>query len=265
MLSKAIVFVFSFLGIFTLLLGTFNTVPFPINEGAGGTPTEIRKQFDIANVTVYGSGGSDNMTYPYTSLTDAPGAPQWTTKSSGKYLEIWWGTWYGEHLQLRDAQMEWWGVDYHAMTLRNRQGQLISNYGYDTGDPENTEITAPILQATWEPNYDASYFEAKCDHLIANVLFTFNQTTYSTITDAYNAGYLDYSLTYGLDYNGTGLSAWSIVGSLLAFQAPNIGITGIGGTILSGIIAAPLIACVMYLAYKIITGIIPWVSGGSGD
>jgi ABC-type thiamin/hydroxymethylpyrimidine transport system permease subunit len=162
--------------------------------------------------------------------------------------------------------MEWWGVDFHALTLKNRQGQPISVYGYDTGDPENTEITAPILQATWEANYDASYFEAKCEHLMANVLFTFNQTTYSTITDAYNAGYIDYSLTYGLDYNATGLSAWSIVASLLSFQAIDIGMpAGMATTILSGIIAAPIGAAVVYLAYKIIAGIIPFISGGSGD
>lgn len=271
MLSKAIVFIFSFLGIFTLLLATFNTVSFPINQASGGTPTAIAEKFTLANMTVYGNGGNDNMTYPYSSLDDSPTAPDWETNSSGKYLEVWWGLYSGfgvvpyKYISLRDVQMQWWGRDYHGMTLYLRNGLAISTTGIFAGWLPNTQIIKEMLVYTYETAYSASYFHAQCEHLTANILFQYNQTTYASIGDAWDAGDIGYSITYGLDYTGSGLSAWSIVGALLSFQAPNIGITGVGGTILSGIIAAPIYACIAYLAYKFITGIIPWVSGGSGD
>jgi hypothetical protein len=58
---------------------------------------------------------------------------------------------------------------------------------------------------------------------------------------------------------------FSLLGQILTFQAPVLGVPGIFGSILNAIIAIPLYATTGYLIYKLIAGIAPWLSGGSGD
>jgi hypothetical protein len=45
----------------------------------------------------------------------------------------------------------------------------------------------------------------------------------------------------------------------------DLGIPGDGGKMLNLLLWAPFMVMGVYLAYKITTGVIPWMSGGSGD
>jgi len=230
---------------------------------------EIQEQFEAADLLAYKNTATDNMTYPYSSLDDAPSPPQWETSQSGKYLEVIWfedpNPYFTMHIiSLRDVQMEWWGRDYHALTLKNRQGQPISSYGY-SGSVANTEISKAVLVANFEAAFNATYFSGRCEHLMTNILISYNWSEYASIGVAFDAGKLGYSLTYDVDYNATGLNGWNIAASLLSFQAPDIGIGGVGGIIINACVAIPIWALVAYIVFKLIAGIIPFISGGSGD
>ena len=93
MFTKTALFIFSFIGLFAVLFAGIPTDFFSISyEASAGYQQEVADTLDSANVTIYSSLGSDNMTYQYSSYHDHPTAPEFSAGlPSGQYLEIWWG------------------------------------------------------------------------------------------------------------------------------------------------------------------------------
>jgi len=260
MLSKATVFVFVFLGVWALLVGLIPTDFIT----AGFNPTyremELAEKFSMANVTQYADAGNDFMTFSYSSMDDGPAPPDWELPINNQYLEIWWG-FYGpvRALQFRHTTVTWWGRAYYEMPIYGLDGQtLVVESPLILGDQYNT------LTDNWSDSANASVFYTQSP-VKASYLLEFNRTRYADWAAAWIGGEISYSISYEINVNATAVSAWTLIGQLLTFQAPSLSMTGVGGIIINSVIAFPVWALIAYLVYKFCTGIAPFLSGGGGD
>jgi len=251
-----LIFLFVCVAIFGVLFATIPSAFFATShEARVGSDKAVAETLSLANLTVYDNLGSDNMTYSYRSFTDHPSAPQFPTGVTDEYLDIWWGADSAVRIQSRSLQFRrtykvwwWWGFE-----------RLEVSYGNGTGS--YPVILDYHLTQAWDNEVNASTFYGTSSHVLASIAFTYNQTKYSSISDAYWSGELSYDLSHEVNWNATNVNAFTILGQLLTFQNPNLGITGTGGTILNILIASPFWVMTAILIIKLIQSIIPFIRG----
>jgi hypothetical protein len=257
-LSKAIVFVFSFLGIVGLLLAFMPSEFLTAFWEPGYIEKEVTETFSIADIQMYDSLATGTFTSYPEEDTYSFGLP------SGQWLGVGWDD-YPVFPAVRSIylkhDMGGWITTYHGLKF---DVEKIRGYPYGYTNT-NERLYVTDLTNRWDSTINMSVFSAQCDHISTNIIFEIYNSSYATIADSFNAGFLNYTMSYQMNMSTTGLNAWSVVGSLLTFQAPNVGWTGTGGLIMNSIIAFPVWAMIAYLLYKLITGLIPFMSGGSGD
>lgn len=262
MLGKMLIFTFSFLGVFALLMGSipgdFITAAYVYNPSY--RDVTIQEEFEMNNMVVYDQTGGDNMTFPYDSLNDGPSPPDWEAGlPTDQYMQVWWGTTTVgmislQSIRLVHKQKNWWGyTDIDTLTMF-----------YTTGEEIGYNVVKATLEASWNEDTNSSALTGKCNTITTNILFKRHDEG-QTIGENWDDGHLDYLLNYDANFTDMSIGAFQIVGSLLAFQAPNLGIGGTWGSFLNLFIAIPCWAMIAYICYKIIAGLIPFMSGGSGD
>lgn len=256
--SKMVIFLFCTVGLFALL---FSLMPpqffaFETTYSASiGIDKAIAQAFDVANVTVYTSLGSGNMTYQWSSYHDHPSAPQHQAGlPSGQYLEVWWAddpTWIPKSLQFRHTTEEWWGLAFSRMAIYYADGSPLQYPNF---------IYVEELENAWNNDVNASVFLTKTP-VTASYLFQYNQSAYSSIVEAWDGGKLNYVLSYEPDWNASNVNAFGIMAQLLTFQNPDLGIEGDAGTIFNFIVAAPFWTMTAILILLVIQSLIPFIRG----
>lgn len=257
--AKLAIYVFTFLGVFALLFGFIDGRFFLVSYSANaGYDPEIAERFSLANVTMYANTGNDNMTYAYSSYHD--NSPhEWSAGlPSGQYLEVWWSNPvyvppFVRILEFRHIEKVWWGLQIH-----DRFSFKGAKSGVEYPDERLTEYN---LLDEYDSATNGSSFYAECAHIPVSVIFEYNQTKYSDIEDAWDNDEISYTLSYEVDWNATQVSALTILGKLLTFQSPDLGITGDGGLILNGLIAIPFIIMVIVLIILLVQSVIPFIRG----
>lgn len=91
--------------------------------------------------------------------------------------------------------------------------------------------------------------------------FVYNSTTYSSWSDAWDGGELE--LYVGMGWNDAieQQNAWSLIWSILAFQAPEVFGDSAGGLLMNSLIAVPLWAAFSITAAIILLWFIPLLGG----
>ena len=170
---------------------------------------------------------------------------------------------YGVFLEVRHTNpgfMGWW-TEYHWLEVQEPYATIagIDKDAYFKG------LQKEEVLRLFDEQYNASYCEFACDHLNVK-LFIVSANQSWTLEESWDNGELKLFTSYGIDWTATGTSMWTIMFQLLAFQNPELGIPGIGGTILTLGFGGGLWACIAILAFALITAVIPFVSGwGGGD
>lgn len=266
MLGKMLVFCFCLIGVFALLMATlpndFITASYVYNPSY--RDVEIEEEFDANNLVVYDESGGDNMTFPYNSLYDGPAPPDWEAGlPENQFLQVWWGTTTVgmislDSIRVVHKQRNWiltypWYSDIDTLTFYYTDGTTV---GYN--------VVALTLTNAWNDDTNSSAFNVKGKQISTSIIFKAHDTN-KTIAENWDDGTIDYLLSYEANFTASGLSAFTLIGQLLTFQAPSLGVGGDWGTFLNTIIAIPMWSCIAYIVYKVIAGLIPFVSGGSGD
>lgn len=253
--AKVVIFSFSLIGIFALLFGAIPGDFFSAYFASSlGTEKGIAERFSSANITMYGNAGGDNMTYKYSSYHDHPSAPQFSAGlPSGQYIEVWWDHYIVNRcLELRHIDEVWWGLN---------KLDWLSFTGLDSGVSYDRRLHRWDIIAEYSADRNGSAFFGECGHTSQTILLSYNQTAYPSIEDAWDAGEISYILSYEVNWNATGVSAWNIVAQLLTFQNPDLGITGTGGIILNYLVAIPLWLGIGLALLFMALAIIPLISG----
>jgi hypothetical protein len=233
------------------------------------TQKQVSGYFSRANYTLYSSSAGANITtYPYykTGIN--------TTLSTDDTLEIYWedivvtvlghAPYTTSVMHMNHAtQQYFWGiktyVSSHALTFTRSDHSSMSEV--------ETYIERNDIVADWNltGNNDCVFY-GSCDHFVITLVLVPSNSTYPTLMDAWDARTgITWLLSYEVNMNATSMSFWNILADLFSFKTLNLGIGGTAETMIGGCVAAFMIALVLIVIYKITTGLIPWISGGSGD
>ena len=91
--------------------------------------------------------------------------------------------------------------------------------------------------------------------------FIYNSTAYSSWTEAWNGGELECYVGMGWDDAIEKMNAWSLIWSIMTFQAPEVFGTGGAATVMNAVIAIPIWASFAIMGAIIILWFIPLLGG----
>jgi len=256
-LNKMFVFLFVFLGFSAVLLATMPPQFLALGVEAKYQDKEAASFFNAQNVTMYNYTLTINLTKGSSEQFDF-GLPE------GQQIEFWWDyyvAWPNRDLfQIRHLTDNLWGYwwGWHLLSLTEQfwsRTSLRSGIGLDR---------AGLLEL-FDEKSNSTYCEWYCDHLMVKLfILTANQSW--TLEESWDNGELRLYTSYGIDWTATGTSMWTVMFQLLAFQNPQLGFPGVGGTILSMGVGLALWGSISLLAFAFITSVIPfirgWVGGG---
>lgn len=259
LLSRLVIFAFCFLGMFAVM---FVAMPSGLMENQQTwdptyfrTDQQVAQFFNAHNITLYDSQASANLTFN-DHLEYQAGLP------SGWKLEIWWDD------QYRGLPIEWslgLGLLSQHWFLGTFEYWTYEDLHYSTksGIDRGEQIIKSELVTDFTTDLNGTFYSARCNSGIqVTILYTTNETDIGT---GFDAGHLSFLLSYELNATMSAVNMFTLLGQILTFQAPNLGVPGIFGTILNAMIAIPIYATSGFIVYKLIAGIAPWLSGGSGD
>ena len=255
-LNKMFVFLFVFLGFSAILLQHMPGEFLSMGVEASYQDKEVKDFFDARDILTYNNTYAVNLTYPCAEKSEW-GLPE------DERLEFWWA--YCTHFtcdmfQLRHLKLHWtgWWWDWHYLTIPSlwwKKTPLKTGLGLDKSG----------LLALFNEEYNASYCEWSCDHIDVRLfIVTANQSW--TLEESWDNGELKVFSSYNVNIEKTGMNMWFIMAQLLLFQNPDLGIPGVGGTILSHGVGLSLWGSIALLVFAFITSVVPfirgWVGGG---
>ena len=275
MLTKAVVFLFCIMAVFGLIMANVPTDFTNLQAATWMTPTEkiVADYFEASNYTVYSGSAHGNLTasaYPY-SRTDMN-----TSLSADDFLEFYW-----QYYDFNDAATYDYENSSHSIVMRHATQQSFLTFPYKSSHGLTWKLSNGQDLIRSQANYAISYedivadwnltgnndcvFYGMCDHFTITLVLVGETAITPMQVFLGGTGTMTYYLSYQVDMSNTGLNLWQLIVSLVGFKPLNLGIGGLGDTLVSGVIGAFMWALVLIILYKVTTGIIPWLSGGSGD
>lgn len=228
---------------------------------------EATEALIAANLIVYGNTGSDTTFTGYSSLNDAPSAPQWNVSVEGEYLEVWFGDTaiVGYALELRHVTRVWglyWKVNDMCQWY-NLDGVKVSEVCSVGRDLISYYIPKDAVVDAWNSDKNMSAFSASCAHISVSIVLSFNDGSYDNIGEAYDAQEIGYAISYEWEPDDSGFAIMTMLIKLLSFQGVGVGVPGILGTLIDALISALFYIAIAVVAYIVITAIIPFIPGSS--
>lgn len=270
-LNRVIVVSFVFLGLFTLLFQLMPSEYFS-NQTDYAAPTtyenEVAKFYSTHNLTLYKNQWNFNITRGgHEYLENVPAQDhriecywdfEYIYYEGGAvgmmgviYFEHSWPSWFFG-LWRESHKLELTGP-YQVETIYYSENNVGHNLPYWAISKER------LLQLAKGKNY--TFFEMSCGHITANFVITPTNASW-TLEQAWDNGKLHVMMSYEIDWEAMKPTAWTLIGQLLTFKAPDLGVPGIGGQILSYMIGAVLWVAIAITIYTIATRLIPAVRGG---
>jgi len=248
-LNKMFVFIFVFFLMFSALLVTMPSDFKLLGIGASVEEKEVAEYFSANNVTIYNNTKSFN-------LTEGDEYQFYFGLGEDEKIEFWWNYGLLEVRHLSKVFFGWWW-SWHVLRILEPWASMADvGSAYGTLDKEG-------LLLLFNEDYNASYWECSCEHIMLKIFcMTYNQSW--TLSESWDNDKLKFMISYNIDWEATGTSMWGVMGRLMSFQNPDLGIPGLGGTLLNIGVGGAMWACVVILFFALITAVIPWISGWKG-
>jgi hypothetical protein len=182
---------------------------------------------------------------------------------SGHTIEFLW--WQGGY-----PINSYWYLEIRHVTWELWAGSMISTREYfwlqtETGKgayglPARSNILSPKC---YDNDTDTSNFVVTCPHLELNVFMSSNTSGYDLPYCLLNGKTVKITLNYELNVEGMSTNIWSILGEILSFQTIKTG-NEYTDYFLNALVSVPIYVAIGTIFYRLITGIIPFLSGGGG-
>lgn len=261
MLSRSVIYAFVLLGLFALLMGTLPNAYLAAQQSWNPTyyrsDREVVSFFNKNNITLYDNAAQDTLIFPQTGV-DGYKVPL----REGEQLSIEFGDF---HFTLADPGIKSLWISHE---VQHNIGGVIFwwthtylTYYNETGNVGSIIVKNQLLY-DYSSSLNGSLYNAKDDTTNLNIVYSPENRT---MAESWDNGFIHFMLSYTFNASATAMSMWSLLGQLLTFQSPDLGIPGTMGDILNAMIAIPMSALIIYILYKVIAGLVPMLSGGSGD
>lgn len=159
----------------------------------------------------------------------------------------------------RHFEWSWWIIPtHHDFTSAEAVPFDFSLGGSVTG------FTNSWVMRFYDNATDSATFSIRCPHVTLKLTFTSNSSSYTLASAMKNLAPLHVFVSWSYDFSAMGANVWSLLGTILTFQTIKTGIATLDG-VLNSIISLPIWVAIAYLAYRFLTGLIPFLSGGGGE
>jgi len=223
-----------------------------LGVGANVQDKQVADYFSANNVTIYNSTKSFNLTEGEEYQFDFG-------LGDDEKVEFNWNYGLLEVRHLTKVFFGWWWA-WHILEI---QEPWLSKGNVGAG---KGSLTKEGLLLLFNEDYNASYYECRCSHISLKIfVMTYDQSW--TLEESWDNDKLQFMISYDIDWTATGTSMWNVMGQLMSFSNPDLGVPGVGGTILNIGVGGALWACIVILFFALITSVIPFIGGwkGGGD
>jgi hypothetical protein len=245
---RGLVTVVSFIGVTVLLMGLIPPQFFEEEyEGLTVIPPEVFEGIDIQsfketwNYCLNETGGADKGNYYMVEIKNVE-----QEFFGGHDLDLWYKK--ANETQL-DLHIEHWYAKWIFFLVSDGL-KWTNKKGISRGlTLDSQELDADYSNSGME-------YTAECKHLEVKAYFGFNDTLYSSATEAWNYHGLWVFIGINFDQSATAYSAWDLIAMLLFFQLPDI------HWFINALISIPLWIAIAYLAFILILRAIGAIFGG---
>jgi hypothetical protein len=129
---------------------------------------------------------------------------------------------------------------------------------------DHTDVVLQDLVEHYDNLTRSSRIEVICSHATLTCVFKSNVTDESVLLAWQNGSPVQVNIDYEVDFSRMGTNIWSILASVFTFQTIKTGVLVID-LLLNSLISVPTYIASGYILYRLITGLIPTVSGGGGN
>lgn len=158
---------------------------------------------------------------------------------------------------------DWW-LWSNFMPITDRYRSLAGPAGLPPGLSgfETSALTKVNLIAL-QTSDNSSYFECSDGEVTANfVVMNGNTSAWGNLSQSWDGQKLHVLSSFEVDFDAMKPNAWWLIAQLVFFQAPDFGIPGMFGDLLTYIFALGFWATVAIILYTIATRLIPTLTGG---
>jgi len=158
-------------------------------------------------------------------------------------------------------EWDWWIIPKdHG--FKSTDGDEFDYHFATTGRDENW-FSHKWLLRHYDNRTDHATASMTCGHITLKLTFTSNSSSYTLPEALTNEAPIHIIANWEFDFSHMGSNIWSLLGAVLTFQSIVTGITVLDA-VLNSLISIPVWTAIVYIFYRIITGMIPTVSGGGG-
>lgn len=138
---------------------------------------------------------------------------------------------------------------------------LWSHY-FQHGD--HTDVVLQDLVEHYDNLTLSSKIDVSCSHGTLSFIIKSNVTGESVLLAWQKGEPVQINVDYSVDFSKMGTNIWSILASVFTFQTIKTGVLMID-ILLNSLISVPTFIASGYILYRLITGLIPTLSGGGGN
>jgi len=228
-LGRKLIFVVSFLGIFTLLVGAMPSQLYETEPEYYGRDIPDYFEGHLQTAVNFNDTVTINLTFNGDSQNFYLNSEEFAVRS---YLRSGTRTIVYQH---------------------NAKLFFISNWHFMTNPNDVVFIELDDANEFFDSGSNGSMFDLDCMHYTVTTILSYNTTAYDDLTDAWNNNDIYCLVGWGISGTGTSTTSYGLVARLLFFQMPEI------HPVLNAIIALPIWTCIAYLVYRLILLAIPFV------
>lgn len=268
-LSGTMTYLIVFICVFALLMGILGSfaslVSQSLNAANMNQEVTIPDRFTAANLTAY------NSSWTISNLVFGSSQMNQTSLPSGQMLEVWWdndgdiqnGFFSAFELRHLDNNFLGFWIGWHRLEWTYKNGATIPVIPR-SGAPDINALTRDVVVNAADSATNSSAFYAHCDHIKTSVIIQSYNSSWS-IGQSWDNNHLKVYVSYDVDLSATSLNIWNIVGLIVGFTNPDLGIGGFMGNTLNAIIAITLWGIRLFIIAKFTLAIIPFIPGLYGD
>jgi hypothetical protein len=161
------------------------------------------------------------------------------------------------------SHFEWdWWVIPKSHGFKSTDGDDFE-YRFSTTGREINLFTDKWILRHYDNRTDQAIGSMTCGHISLTLTWNSEDSSYTLPEALKNHANLKIVANWEYDFSKMGSNIWTLLGAVLIFQSIVTGITLLD-VILNCLIAIPVWTSIVYILYRIVTGLIPTLSGGSG-
>lgn len=157
---------------------------------------------------------------------------------------------------------------YYSYYVFQERESMSSASPPDFDYPSPVELNTASFSPKWlllhyNNKTDTATFTITCSAITLKLTFFSNSTDYTLPSALQNEQPIRAIVSWNYDFSSMGANIWGLLANILTFQTIKTGLLALD-LLLNAVVSIPVWTSVSYIIYRLVTGLIPTLSGGGG-